>query len=46
MRDSNTFIYVIAGVIILHFVAGFAYLIYKMTCSKPTDKPDSKDQLN
>ncbi len=43
MRDSNTFIYIVAGVIILHFVAGFAYLLYKMTRSKPKDQTNSKD---
>ena len=32
MRDnSNTFIYVVAGIIILHFVIGFAWLVYKLT---------------
>jgi hypothetical protein len=43
MRDSNTFIYIVAGVIILHFIAGFAYLLYKMTRSKSKDQIDSKD---
>ncbi|CAM4079454.1 flagellar biogenesis protein FliO [Flavobacterium sp. PL12] len=37
MRDnSNTFIYIVAGVIILHFIVGFAYLVYKLT--KKEDK--------
>ena len=32
MRDSsNTFIYVVAGIIILHFVIGFAWLVYQLT---------------
>ncbi|RKF05124.1 hypothetical protein C8N26_0525 [Tenacibaculum lutimaris] len=32
MRDnSNTFIYIIAGIIILHFLIGFGYLLYKMS---------------
>ncbi|TYP99836.1 hypothetical protein C7447_101441 [Tenacibaculum adriaticum] len=31
---SNTFIYIIASIIILHFIAGFAYLIYKMNKKK------------
>lgn len=31
MRDnSNTFIYIVAGIIILHFLIGFGYLLYKM----------------
>ena len=31
MNNSNTTLYIVAAVIILHFVVGFAYLIYKMT---------------
>lgn len=31
MRDnSNTFIYIIAAIIILHFIVGFGYLLYKI----------------
>jgi hypothetical protein len=30
-QNSNTFIYIVAGIILLHFIAGFAFLIYKMT---------------
>jgi hypothetical protein len=31
MRDSsNLTIYIVAGIIIFHFLAGFAYLLYKM----------------
>jgi hypothetical protein len=29
-QNSNTFIYIIATIIIVHFLAGFGYLIYKM----------------
>ncbi len=36
MNNSNTTIYIVAAIIILHFVIGFAYLIYKMT--KKEDK--------
>lgn len=28
--NSNTTLYIVAGIIVLHFVAGFAYLVYKM----------------
>ncbi|CAM2914289.1 hypothetical protein SAMN05444355_107168 [Flavobacterium frigoris] len=39
MRDnSNTFIYVIAGIIILHFVVGFVWLIFKLSKKKDKDK--------
>lgn len=35
MRDnSNTFIYVVAGVIILHFIVGFIWLMYKFSKKK------------
>jgi heme/copper-type cytochrome/quinol oxidase subunit 4 len=36
MRDSNTFIYIVGGIIVLHFVVGFIWLIYKF--SKKDDK--------
>lgn len=32
--NSNVTIYIVAAVIILHFLIGFAYLIYKMTKKK------------
>lgn len=32
--DSNTLIYVITGVILLHFVVGFIWLAIKMTKKK------------
>lgn len=28
--NSNTIIYIVAAVILLHFIVGFGYLIYKM----------------
>ena len=37
--DSNTGIYVVAAIIILHFVVGFAFLIYKMN-KKPKNKKE------
>ncbi|MFT5761480.1 MAG: hypothetical protein ACI8WA_000595 [Polaribacter sp.] len=30
MNNSNTTLYIVAAVIILHFIIGFGYLIYKM----------------
>ncbi|MCD8399443.1 hypothetical protein [Tenacibaculum finnmarkense] len=43
MRDnSNTFIYIIASIIILHFLVGFGYLIYKMTKKPASQKEDEK----
>ncbi len=35
MRDgSNVTLYIVAGVIIFHFLAGFIYLLYKMNKKK------------
>ena len=36
MENSNTTLYIVAAVIILHFIVGFGYLVYKMT--KKNDK--------
>jgi hypothetical protein len=30
MNNSNTTIYIVAAIIILHFLVGFAYLVYKL----------------
>ncbi|RKT00219.1 hypothetical protein C8C88_2039 [Flavobacterium sp. 123] len=39
MRDSsNTFIYVVAGIILLHFVIGFVWLFFKLSGKKDKDK--------
>ena len=38
MRESNTITYIIAGVILLHFVVGFVYLIIKMSPKKKAAK--------
>jgi len=39
MRDnSNTFMYVIAGIIVLHFVVGFVWLIVKLSKKKEDKK--------
>lgn len=35
MRDNSiTFIYIVAAIVLLHFIVGFAWLIYKMTKKK------------
>ncbi len=35
MRDnSNTFMYVVAGIILLHFIVGFIWLIIKLSKKK------------
>jgi len=30
MRGDNTILYIVVGVVVAHFVAGFIYLIYKI----------------
>ena len=34
MRGDNTTIYIIAIVIVLHFIVGIGYLLYKLTKKK------------
>ncbi|MDD2821937.1 MAG: hypothetical protein PHW29_11795 [Flavobacterium sp.] len=35
MRDhSNTFLYVVAGIIVLHFLVGFVWLLFKLSKKK------------
>nr|WP_181898258.1 hypothetical protein [Allomuricauda sp.] len=34
MGRDNTLIYVIAGIILLHFIVGIGYLLYKLTKKK------------
>lgn len=34
--DSNTIVYIIAGIVLLHFVVGFVWLVIKM--GKKRDK--------
>ncbi|SEK30797.1 hypothetical protein SAMN04488008_101241 [Maribacter orientalis] len=36
--NSNTLIYIIAGIVLLHFVVGFIWLIYKL--NKKKEKED------
>lgn len=31
MNNSNTTLYIVAAIIILHFLVGFGYLLYKIT---------------
>lgn len=39
MGESNTLLYIIAIIVILHIVAGFGYMIYKME-STPRKKQE------
>ncbi len=40
-----SFAYLVASVIILHFVIGIAYLIYKISTAKPTELPDHSEDF-
>ncbi|MEZ4991804.1 MAG: hypothetical protein R2824_15395 [Saprospiraceae bacterium] len=43
MGESNTLLYIIAAIVILHIVAGFGYMIYKMEGAPKTDKADQEE---
>lgn len=43
MRNSNFWYYTIMVLVILHFVVGFAYLIYKLS-PKKNERKDKKDK--
>ncbi len=34
MRNDHSLIYVIAGIVLIHFIIGIGYLIYKLTKKK------------
>jgi len=40
MRESNTWIYIVGSVILLHFIVGFIYLIRKM---QPRDEDEMEE---
>ncbi len=35
--------YVVAAVIIIHFVVGVAYLVYKISSAQPAEKKEEED---
>lgn len=39
---SDTGLYIIVGVLILHFIAGIGFLLYKIFSSKTSDNQDEK----
>lgn len=43
MGESNTLLYVIASFVLLHFVAGIIYLVYKISTAPPSNALDSTD---
>lgn len=40
MRDSNTLLYIVLAIVIIHFVIGFAFLAYKLL--GPVKKTNNK----
>jgi flagellar biogenesis protein FliO len=44
MRDSSNIYYVVAGIII-HFVVGFAWLVYKLTKKKKNKEDKESNNL-
>jgi ABC-type dipeptide/oligopeptide/nickel transport system permease subunit len=46
MRDSNIWIYVIAGIVLLHFIVGFIFLIRKMSNGKVEETNTKTDEHN
>ncbi len=44
MRESNFWFYTIMVIVILHFVVGFAYLIFKLSPKKRDKKNKTKNE--
>jgi len=44
MRESNFWFYIIMIIVILHFLVGFAYLIFKLSPRKGDKKNGSKNE--
>jgi len=44
MIGNHTFLYLIVGIVLLHFLLGFGWLIYKLTIEGPKkDKKKKQD---
>lgn len=48
MRDSNTLLYIVLAIVILHFVVGFGFLAYKLLgpVKKNEKITDDNDELD
>ncbi|WP_367390219.1 hypothetical protein [Lewinella sp. LCG006] len=46
MGESNTLLYVIAFVVILHIVAGIGFLIYKISTAPTVDRTLEEEEGN
>lgn len=44
MRNSNFWYYLIMAIVILHFIIGFGYLIYKLSPKKKDIKKDETSE--
>mgnify|MGYP000568353075 CR=1 FL=1 len=45
MGESNTLLYFIATIVILHIIAGIAYLVYKIGTAEPSPALAEKEEL-
>jgi uncharacterized membrane protein YcfT len=46
MGESNTLLYVIAAIVILHIVAGIGYLVYKIGTAPSSEALDNQANEN
>jgi len=44
MTTNSTFIYLIAGIVLLHFLIGIGWLLYRIMYAKPLSKEKLKDK--
>jgi hypothetical protein len=42
MRDSNTLLYIVLAIVILHFIIGIGYLVYKL--AGPVKKKEEENE--
>ncbi len=43
MRGDNTILYLVVGIVLMHFLLGFGWLVYKLTKRNP-EKNKSKQK--
>ncbi len=47
MGESNMLLYIVAGIVIIHIVAGIGYLLYKIgKAPAPDTSPEKENDLN
>jgi len=45
MSTNSTFIYLVAGIVLLHFLIGIGWLLYKIMYAKPKSKDKSDEEI-